>query len=385
MKKWLLGVLLLLWLFPGSFCCAEERETKENTSEKKTIEEWQDSIPLEEAEQVFEQIQGKENDFSLQRYVQEVIDGKTEFSFSDLWQKGIQQVAGQLDKQKSVIFRILALGLLAGIFMNFAGTVGERDLGETGFYITFLLLFATMSSGFHTVYSVASEAMENLLTFMKALIPSFSLTLCFGSSTGTSVAFYETMLIIISLIEMLMVHIFLPGVQVYFLISMVNQLADNRFSRMAELVRSFLRFSMKLLFGLLIGYQGIQGMLLPVMDKVKNNAMLQTAKGLPGVGNTLGSLADTLFGSGMLIKSAVGVGGLLCILVLVFYPLIKLLLFTAMYRIGGAVVQPISDKRIVAALQATAESGKLLLGYLFAGALMFLLSIIIILVCTNMV
>lgn len=377
MKKKVVGILLLLWLAPCGICLAKQ--------EKKNPEEWQDSIPLEEVQQVFDRMQGTESKFSIQNYVRDVMDGKVEFSPGDLWQQSVEHIAGQFENQKNIIFRILALGLIAGVFMNFAGAVGERDLGETGFYITFLLLFATMSAGFYTVYSVAERAMENLLAFMRALIPSFSLTLCLGSSTGTSLAFYETMLIVISLIEMLMANIFLPGVQIYFLLSMVNQLADNRFSKMAELVRSFLRWGMKVLFGVLIGYQGIQGILLPVMDKVKNNAMLQTAKGLPGLGNTFGSLADTVLGSGMLIKSAVGVGGLLCIIVMCFYPLAKLLIFTAMYRIGGAIVQPISDRRVVAALQAVAESGKLLLGYVFAGALMFLLSIIIILVCTNMV
>lgn len=378
MKKWIV-VLLLLWLAPGSLCMAKQSRSTN------PAEEWKDSIPLEEVQQAFEQIQGKKDNFSIKNYVNDVVNGKAEFSLRDLWQQGINQVAGQFENQKNIIFRILALGLIAGVFMNFAGAVGERDLGETGFYITFLLLFATMSAGFYTAYSVADEALKNLLSFMRALIPSFSLTLCLGSSTGTSLAFYETMLIVISLIEMLMVHIFLPGVQVYFLLSMVNQLAENRFSKMAELVRSFLRFGMKVLFGVLIGYQGIQGMLLPVMDKVKNNAVLQTAKGLPGVGNTFGSLADTVLGSGMLIKSAVGVGGLLCIIVMCFYPLVKLLVFTAMYRLGGAMIQPISDRRVVSALQAAAESGKLLLGYVFAGALMFLLSIIIILVSTNMI
>ena len=63
---------------------------------------------------------------------------------------------------------------------------------------------------------------------------------------------------------------------------------------------------------------------------------------------------------------------------------VKLLIFTVMYKIGGAVVQPVSDRRVAAALHAAAESGKILAGYVFAGALMFLLSIIIILICTNM-
>lgn len=360
-------------------------QTENRRSDSYDRTDWEDSIPLDEAEQIFQDIQGDESDFSLQDYVQEVLDGRVSFSLGEIWKEGVGQIADQFNRQRDVLFRILALGILAGIFINFSGTIGERDLGETGFYVTYLLLFATMAAGFYTVYQVAAETIGNLLDFMKALVPSFSLTLYMGTGSGTSAAYYETMLIAIALLDGWMAHILLPGVQIYFVLSMMNQLANDHFSRMTELVRSFLRWSQRILFGVLVGYQGIQGILMPVIDRVKSNTVLQTAKGLPGVGNTVGSVADTVMGSGILIKSAVGVGGLICILVMCFYPLVKLLVFTLLYQIGGAVVQPISDRRVSAALHAAAESGKILVGYVFAGALMFLLSIIIVLVCTNMV
>ena len=394
MKNWRLrtGILVLLWmLMSGSVVSqaavqggtGQKKEGRDNSGSY-DVTDWQDSIPLDEVEKVFQKMQGEESSFSIQDYVDDIMEGRASFSLGELWNTGLQHIADQFNGQKDVLFRILALGIIAGIFVNFSGTIGDRNLGETGFYITYLLLFAMMAAGFHMAYQVAADSIRNLLSFMRALVPAFSLSILMGTGSGTSAAYYETMLIVISLIETLMVNILLPGVQIYFLLSMMNQLADNHLSRLTELVRSFLRWTQRILFGILVGYQGIQGILMPVLDKVKNNTVLQTAKGLPGVGNTVGSVADTVVGTGILIKSAIGVGGLICILVLCFYPLVKLLIFTVMYKIGGAVVQPVSDRRVAAALHAAAESGKILAGYVFAGALMFLLSIIIILICTNM-
>lgn len=368
-------LLLLIVVMPGN----------KNRAMAKENMDWKDSISLQEAEDVFAKLQDGGGDFSLTQYVEDIRSGKIDFSLSELIKRGLDHLSSQFEQQKDVLFRIIALGVLAGIFMNFSDTIGEKSLGETGFYITYTLLFTTVASSFYTAFTVAKESIDNLLVFMKVLIPSFSLSLCLDGGTGTSIAFYETMLIVIALIELVMAYVFLPGVQVYFLLSMMNQLSDNHFSKITALVRSFLRWGIRVLFGVLIGYQGIQGMLLPVMDKVKNNTVLKTAKGLPMVGNTMETVADTLFGSGMLIKSAVGVGGLVCILLLCFYPMLKLFIFAIMFKIGGAFVQPVSDKRMVSALEAAAESGKLMLGYVFAGALMFLLSITIILVSTNFV
>ena len=138
---------------------------------------------------------------------------------------------------------------------------------------------------------------------------------------------------------------------------------------MVDLIGSILRMSIRILFAAMIGYQGIQGLLVPVMDRVRNTA---------------GSVMDTVYGSGLLIKSAVGVGGVIAIVILCLYPMMKVFLFTFLYRVAGAVAQPVSDHRIVMVLQSAATSGKLMLGYLLASGLMFLLSIVIVLVSTNL-
>lgn len=352
-------------------------------ADKLELPDWQGDLRLEEADGFMERGQGEV--FSIRQYVTDVLAGKSNFSFGEIWDHVRDQVSDQWDSQKHTLLRLLALSVFAGVFVRFAGTVGDGDLGETGFYVVFLLLTGIVTTAFFAAYEVTEGALAHLVDFMKALVPSFSLALCYGGGMQSSFVFYETMLIAMGLLEMFLKNILLPGVQIYFFLSVINQMAERRFSRMVDLIGSILRWSIKLLFGVMIGYQGIQGMLVPVMDRVRNNAVWQTAKGLPGVGNTVGSVVDTVLGSGVLIKSAVGVGGLIGILVLCIYPLVKLLLFTLLYRVGGAVVQPVSDRRIVMVLQSAASSGKILLGYMAASTLMFMLSIVIVLVSTNMV
>lgn len=352
-------------------------------ADKPEIPDWQGDLRLEEVDDKI--VEEGQEEFSIQQYVANVLAGKSNFSFGEIWNRMKDQLSGQWEGQKQVLFRILALSVFAGVFVRFAGTVGDGDLGETGFYVVFLLLTGIVTTAFFSVYEVTAGALSNLVDFMRALIPSFSLALCYGGGMQSSLVFYETMLIAMGLLEMFLKNILLPGVQIYFFLSVINQMAEHRFSRMVDLIGSILRWSIKILFGIMIGYQGIQGMLVPVMDRVRNNTLWQTARGLPGVGNTVGSVVDTALGSGVLIKSAVGVGGLIGIVVLCVYPLMKLLVFTLLYRIGGAVVQPVSDRRVVMILQSAAASGRLLLGYMAASALMFLLSIVIVLVSTNMV
>lgn len=374
MRRWMV-VVFLLWGLAAPL--------KAQAAETAPQLDWQGELDLQQTDEIFQKNTG-DSSFSLTEYVGDVMKGKVEFSFRSIGEGVLLHIGDQLGEHRKTLLRILTLGIFAGIFVRFAGTLGDRELGETGFYVVFILLTGIVSSGFYVAYEIAHDALTNLVDFMKALVPSFSLALCYGGGTQTSLLFYETMLVAMGLLEMFMSGFLLPGVQIYFFMNVVNQLAEHRFSRMVDLMGSFLRWSVKILFAVLIGYQGIQGMLIPVMDKVKNNALWQSAKGLPGVGNTVGSVLDTMLGSGVLIKSAVGVGGVIGIFVLCLYPLLKLLVYTLVYKVGGAVIQPVSDGRVVAILQSAAASGKILIGYVLAGALMFTLSITIVLVCTNM-
>ena len=352
-------IFLMVLLFGFSFDTEAKAEQKE---------EWQNELSLEQAD--LSQQENTEQSFSLQQYVTDVMDGTADFSFGAIVDCICEQVTGQWDAQKKTILHILALSVFAGIFVKFAGTIGDGDLGETGFFVVFLLLFSLVLSGFLGVYAVAEKA--------------FSLTLCYGGKMQSSLAFYEAMLLTMGLLSMAMKYFLMPGVEIYFFLSVINQMAGHRFSKMVDLIGSILRMSIRILFAAMIGYQGIQGLLVPVMDRVRNNAVWNVAKGMPGVGNTAGSVMDTVYGSGLLIKSAVGVGGVIAIVILCLYPMMKVFLFTFLYRVAGAVAQPVSDHRIVMVLQSAATSGKLMLGYLLASGLMFLLSIVIVLVSTNL-
>ena len=83
----------------------------------------------------------------------------------------------------------------------------------------------------------------------------------------SSLAFYEAMLLAMGLLSMAMKYFLMPGVEIYFFLSVINQMAGHRFSKMVDLIGSILRMSIRILFAAMIGYQGIQGLLVPVRGK----------------------------------------------------------------------------------------------------------------------
>ncbi len=355
----------------------------EEIGDSDTVQTIYDSIPLEEVEEVLQEMKEEEIDFSIQDYVDNVIKGDGELSLKGIGSYIRNYLTYQFEKNKHTFIKLILYGVLSGIFLNFSASMYEKQMGDTGFQIIYFLSVSVMVGSFFSVFSVASEVLADIVHFMNVLVPSFSMALTWSSGSATSVAFYQAALSAIAVVENVLIKIFLPVVQVYFLICILNPLTEWKFTKFAALLRGFVRFGTKAILAIMIGHQGIQGLIMPALDSVKQSAVFKTASSMPGVGNLLGSVTDTVIGTGVLIKSAIGVGGLVAVCVICIVPIVKLAVYTVVYKGLAAFCQPVTDKRIVSVFQSAADSGRLLLYIVFMTAVMFLVTLTIVIAATN--
>lgn len=363
--------------------CGEKDIWAAENGNTDTFQEIYDSISLDEVEEILQDMKEGDIDFSIKDYVDDVMQGKCELSLSDMEKYIRSYMVEQIENNKSTFFRLILYGVLSGIFLNFSTSIYEKQMGETWFQIVYFLAVSIMVTGFFSAFEVAGEVLGNIVNFMRVLVPSFSLALTWSSGSVTSMAFYQAALSAVAISENILVKVFLPIVQVYFLVSIFNPLTGWKFTRFTALIRSFIRFGTKSLLAVMIGHQGIQGLIMPALDGVKRSTFFKAANRIPGVGNVFGSVTDTVIGTGVLIKSAIGVGGLVAICIICIVPLVKLGVFTVTYKGLAAFAQPVTDRRIVSVFQSTADSGKLLLYIVFMTAIMFLLTLTIIIAATN--
>ena len=382
--RWkIFGIFLCLLVAAGmGISCSGSREAKAVSGDPALSSEdirnrIYDSIPLQEVEEVLQDMKEDEVDFSIREYVDRVLAGEGELSLVGMESYVRNYIVHQFEANRKTFLRLILFGILSGVFLNFSSTMYEKQMGETGFQIIYFLVVTIMVTGFFSVTQVAGDVLADIIQFMNALIPSFSVALTWSSGSATSMAFYQTVA------ENVLIRVFVPMVQVYFLVSIMNPLADWRFTKFASLLRGLVRIGTKTLLAILIGHQGIQGLIMPALDGVKRSTVFRTASSLPGVGNLFGGVTDTVIGTGVLIKSAIGVGGLIAVCVICIAPILKLGVFTVVYRGLAAFAQPVTDRRIVSVFQSTADSGRLLLHIVFMTAVMFLVTLTIIIAATN--
>lgn len=323
-------------------------------------------------------------DFNFEDYVGNLASGEEEISLQHIVTDIKNTVIKQFRDNIESILRLLSVVIIAALFTNFSNVFHNNQVSDTGFYITYLLLFTLLMSSFFGVARLAGDTLSKLLDFMKALVPTYFLSITFSAGSKSSIIFYEATLVLITLVDFILIKLIIPTVNIYLVLTLVNNITkEDYLSKLTELMALLIKWTLKTLLGTVIGYNAIQGMIVPAIDSVKKSFILKASGAIPGIGNALETVTKTIYGAGILVKNAIGVAGLVFIIVIAMVPMIELAIYTIIYKLGVAVVQPITDKRIQNCMNGVTEAAGLLLYTVFIGSALFFITIAIITTSTN--
>ena len=280
-----------------------------------------------------------------------------------------------LYNRKTIVYIILA-ALVAAVFSNFADAFQNRQISDISFYVIYMLLITLCLTAFQTAVSGLEEKMGLLTEFIRALAPAYFMAMAFASGSAAALVFYNLILFLIYIVELIIIHILLPAVNIYVMICVLGSLIEEDFlSELAGLIRKAVTWALHGLLACVAGINIIQGLLAPAVDSVKRSTLTRTAEAVPWVGDLMGGTAEILTGTVILIKNGIGMAGAVVALVICATPLLQMVITALMYKLAAALVQPVSDKRIISCIRGVSEGYELLVRILFTAGALFLITI----------
>lgn len=295
-----------------------------------------------------------------------------------------EYLLAEVSQGGKIVAQLLALGLIGAVFSNFSDIFTGSQLSETGFFMTYLLSFVILAAGFSDSVEIARAVMEKQVEFFNVLIPSYFLTVAWSGGSMSSIAWYEVVLFLIAAVQRFYLNILMPVTRIYILLVMAGHIArEDMLSRLTDLLKTGIEWGIRSLLGVVLGFQVIQGMVLPFADSIQTAGVQKVLQVIPGVGQGASAVTKLLLGSGVLIKNTMGAAAVVVLLLISIIPVLKLLILLSLYRIAAAVMQPVCDKRLVACISNVADGQKLLLNLVLSTLLLFILTIALICVGTN--
>ena len=213
---------------------------------------------------------------------------------------------------------------------------------------------------------------------MKALLPAYYIALTGACGVATATAFYQMILILIFLTEKILLLFILPAIRMYLVLELINFLTKEEFlSKMTELLKNGILWALKSMVGVIVGIQLIQRLISPAVDTLKRSLIGRTAGALPGVGNLFSGITEVVLGSAVLIKNCLGAAAIVILLLAGAAPLCRMGISALVYQFLAALVQPVTDKRMVGCIHTMGESLGMLVRMLLTMEILFLVTVAI--------
>ncbi len=321
---------------------------------------------------------------SFQDVVGSLMSGDTEETGSLLVEYLTDLIGYEFRYNRHNLVYILLIALSAAVFRNFAGAFQSRQISDISFYVLYMLLITLCLTSFQTAAQGLESRLDALAGFMRVLCPSYFLAVAFASGSATSLFFYNVILFLIYLVELVIVRFLLPVIHIYIMVRVLGNLTGEDFlSEFAELIRKIVTWILRTLLTCVVGINVVQGLLAPAVDTLKRSALTRTAEALPWVGNVLGGTADIVLGTAVLIKNGIGMAGAVIAVLICALPLLQMALMALMYKLAAALVQPVSDKRITACISGVSEGYEMMVRVIFTAGLLFLLTIAVVAASTS--
>lgn len=316
--------------------------------------------------------------------VMKILNGEEELS-ADLLVKLLEDsFFYEFRNGREGLIHILLIAIIAAVFTNFSGVLKNGQIGAMGFYVLYMLLIAIALSSFQVVLDSAAAGIEKLIIFMRALGPVYFLSVAVAAGSSTSIVFYNLVLFLIYIVELLVLNFLIPLLHIYMVVKMLNYISTEEYlSKLAELIEFLVNWISKTLLTAVIGLNLIQGLITPAVDSLKRGALSKGVEALPAIGDAIGGVTEVLLGTAVLMKNGIGVAGAIICILICAIPALQILAMTFLYKLVAALIQPVSDKRIVGCISAVGEGSRMLLKIVFMTGVLFLLTIAIVAATTT--
>lgn len=293
------------------------------------------------------------------------------------WLRIIRGALGSMvGVQKKNWTHILLLVLAASLLTGFTDVFQNRQISEISFYMIFVFFFVALLKIFQGFSSQLETTLSVSAQFMKALLPSYHIVLTASGGITTAAVACQMILLLVFIEEHILEKILLPGIHIYLLMALVNQLTgEQMLSRFTELLQDVIQWALKTIVGVVLGIQLLQRMVAPSVDSFRQTLLGKTAGAIPGLGNLFSGVTEVVIGSAVLLRNCLGAAVIIVLVLAAVPPVVRLGVNMGFYYLVSAVFQPVADKRIIGCLHVMGESMGMLLKLLVSLEILFLLTI----------
>ena len=314
------------------------------------------------------------NDLDPIAYIKNYIsNGEGGLSFSNIIDAVLSVIFKEVKTVLSMCITVVVIGIICSLIKNLQSAFSSDSISEIAFYACYFLMIIVLTRTFMISLDLAKDIITNISEFMSKLLPILVIMLGVAGGFTQSATMDPIVLGTTILIPKIYLNIILPLILVTFVLQFTNNISsESKISNLCSFVKSSVLWIQGLILTVYIGLLTIRGITASTIDAVT----LKTAKFtidsfIPIVGKTFSDAIASVAGYSLIIKNAIGSVGLVILVLIIIYPIIKIFLSSSILKISSALLEPIADKRITKSVFSAGDSLILILSSVLSVSLMF--------------
>lgn len=332
------------------------------------MEEQKQSLELDELEQAAqEELDGM--DITL--------DGDWQDDLSQLLDTGTQELGGVVKKavRSCVLLLIIVLLCTLGEAVTQAGEA--RGLAVAPLAGT-LAVTAVAVTDVHSLLGMGTSAISSITTFSNVLLPVVAtVTAATGAITGAAARQMAAALfsgLLVDLIDRLLV----PLVYGYIAASVAYAAVGNEgLKRLAALIKWLATTILTIVLLVFVGYLTVSGIIAGSADAATVKAAKFAISGaVPVVGGILADASESILAAAGVLRSTVGVFGMVVVLAICLLPFLQLAVHYLIYKLTAALSATVGGGRVCGLIDSISGAFGLILGMTGACALLLLVALV---------
>ncbi|MDR0930973.1 MAG: stage III sporulation protein AE [Clostridiales bacterium] len=375
-----LVILIALCITP-SLACAQAEQGNVITNQ---IQATDFSAIQQKIDEATAQYSNQLDNINIKEITSALGSGKFSWHPMDILKSLSMLLFGEVRANLSLMLKIIALALITSLLTTLQASFGKKSGAcDIAFYACYIVIISLSITVFKNASGDALRFIDLTGNFITIFTPLLMLSLA-GAGHVISVSVVQpTIIISTQIIVFIIKNYLLPLAFCTIALNIASNISCNfKLNNLIKLFENIIKWSLGIMLTVFVGLISIQTMVAPNLDALTaRTAKYAVGTFVPVVGSVLSDSIGLVFTYGNAIKTAVGMGGLISLLLICVIPLIKCMVQMGIMQFSAAVIEPIADSRLVNAITGMRSGLTLIFIMMITLTIMFLINITIV---TNM-
>lgn len=241
--------------------------------------------------------------------------------------------------------QIVALSILCAIVKSAEGGIMGKTTTKVVRITCYALIITILTAMLAGIVSSASESIKNIKAQVEIVTPILiTLTVLTGGNSAGAIFQPSALFVSGGAVEIVSGIIF-PATIAIIVINLISKLSpDLSFSGTSKLIKSILKWVIGITLAIFSLFITVQSTGATLFDGIFFKATKYlVGNSVPIVGNFLSAGVDMVVAAGSVVKSSVGMTGIVMLIIEIAPPIILLAAFSLILKLVSAIVQPLGE------------------------------------------